>query len=148
MGLKARQSGSRLCAYLLCGTHFHSPGLQDHTPGPKAGLTAEPPRHPFNFFPLIFIYWWETQKEAETQAEGELGSTQETRCGTRSRASRTTPWAEGRHLTATPARRPLNFLYRNYNYCKSSLYFLKVNKMGKMSMCTGLRGSSELKDVV
>ena len=32
---------------------------------------------------------------AETQAEGEAGSTQRARCGTQSRVSRITPWAEG-----------------------------------------------------
>ena len=35
------------------------------------------------------------EREAETQAEGEAGSMQEVRHGTRSRVSRITPWAEG-----------------------------------------------------
>ena len=34
------------------------------------------------------------EREAETQAEGESGSMQEARCGTRSQVSRITPWAE------------------------------------------------------
>ena len=33
--------------------------------------------------------------EAETRAEGEAGSMQGAQCGTRSRVSRITPWAEG-----------------------------------------------------
>ena len=39
------------------------------------------------FFKILFIYSWETQKEVETQAEGEAASLQGTRCGTRSQAS-------------------------------------------------------------
>ena len=48
----------------------------------------------FKDFGYLFI---ETQRErqAETQAEGEAGSTQEARCGTRSRVSRITPQAAG-----------------------------------------------------
>ena len=37
----------------------------------------------------------ETEREAETQAEGEAGSMQGARCGTQSQVSRITPWAEG-----------------------------------------------------
>ena len=37
----------------------------------------------------------EREREAETLAEGEAGSMQEARCGTRSRISGITPWAEG-----------------------------------------------------
>ena len=37
----------------------------------------------------------DTEKEAETQAEGEAGSMQGAGCGTRSQVSRITPWAEG-----------------------------------------------------
>ncbi|KAM8954896.1 5'(3')-deoxyribonucleotidase, mitochondrial isoform 2-T2 [Lycaon pictus] len=37
----------------------------------------------------------EREREEETQAEGEAGSTQEARRGTRSRVSRITPWAAG-----------------------------------------------------
>ena len=37
----------------------------------------------------------DTEREAETQAEGEAGSTQGARCGTQSQVSRITPWAEG-----------------------------------------------------
>ena len=37
----------------------------------------------------------DTQREAETQAEGEAGSMQGARRGTRSQVSRIIPWAEG-----------------------------------------------------
>ena len=37
----------------------------------------------------------DTQREAETQAEGEAGSMRGPWCGTRSRVSRIRPWAEG-----------------------------------------------------
>ena len=47
------------------------------------------------------------EREAETQAEGEVGSTQGARPGTQSRVSRITPWAEGRRSTAEPPRDPV-----------------------------------------
>ena len=48
----------------------------------------------------------DTVREAETQAEGEASPMQGAQCGTRSRASRITPWAEGRCPTAGPPRCP------------------------------------------
>ena len=51
-----------------------------------------------------------THREAETQAEGEAGSTQGARRKTRSQVSRITPWAKGRGQTAEPPRDPLVFL--------------------------------------
>ena len=48
------------------------------------------------FFKDLFIYSFrESEREAQTQAEREAGSTQEARCGTRSRVSRITPQAAG-----------------------------------------------------
>ena len=52
---------------------------------------------------MVFIYLLkfylfihrDTEREAETQAEGEAGSMQRARHGTRSRVSRITPWAAG-----------------------------------------------------
>ena len=38
----------------------------------------------------------DTEKEAETQAEGEAGSMQRAQCGTPSWVSRIMPWAEGK----------------------------------------------------
>ena len=46
----------------------------------------------------------DTQREAETQAEGEAGSMQGARRGTRSQDPGVTPWAEGRCSTAEPPR--------------------------------------------
>ena len=45
----------------------------------------------------------ETEREAETHAEGKAGSMQGARSGTQSRVSRITPWAEG---GAKPLRHP------------------------------------------
>ena len=41
------------------------------------------------------IHREERERDAETQAKGEAGSTQGAQRGTRSRVSRITPWAEG-----------------------------------------------------
>ena len=48
----------------------------------------------------------ETHTEAETQAEGEVGSIQEAPRGTQSQDSRITPWAQGRCQTTEPPRDP------------------------------------------
>ena len=60
------------------------------------------------FLKILFIHerHRETQREVETQVEGEAGSTQGARCGTRSCDYRITPWAEGRLSTAEPPRDP------------------------------------------
>ena len=55
------------------------------------------------FKKILFIYSRETQREAETQAEGEAGSLQGARPGTQSLVSRFTPWAEG-------GAKPLSYL--------------------------------------
>ena len=65
------------------------------------------------------------EREAETQAEGEAGSMQGARYGTRSRVSRITPWAEGhaKPLTTQAAHFFLTFLIINempYNDDQSS----------------------------
>ena len=48
----------------------------------------------------------DTEREAETQAEGEAGCLQGSRCGTRSQDPRITTWAKGRCLTTEPPRHP------------------------------------------
>uniref|UniRef100_A0A8C0T484 glutathione transferase n=3 Tax=Canis lupus TaxID=9612 RepID=A0A8C0T484_CANLF len=48
----------------------------------------------------------DTHTKAETQAEGEAGSMQGARCGTRSQVSRITPWAKGSRSTAEPPGLP------------------------------------------
>ena len=50
----------------------------------------------------------DTERDAETQAEGEGGSMQGARHGSRSRDSRIMPWAKGRHQTTEPPRDPQN----------------------------------------
>ena len=47
------------------------------------------------FLKILFIYSWEREREAETQAERKAGSMLEAWYGTLSRVSRITPWAEG-----------------------------------------------------
>ena len=47
------------------------------------------------FYFFIFLFMRDTQREAETQAEGEAGSMQGAQRRTRSRDPRVTPWAEG-----------------------------------------------------
>ena len=56
------------------------------------------------------------KREAETQAEGEAGSMQGARRGTRSRDSRMAPWAKGRCQTSEPPRDPLKALFMCYSF--------------------------------
>ena len=82
-----------------------SAGSPGSGPGLKAALNhrATQAAHDRFFFSMIdffkkdFIYLFmrDTEREAETQAEGEAGSMQGARHGTQSRVSRITPWAEG-----------------------------------------------------
>ena len=51
----------------------------------------------------------DTEREAETQAEGEAG-------GTRSQDPGVTPWAEGRRSSAEPPGRPESFLFNAQLY--------------------------------
>ena len=48
----------------------------------------------FFFLDFIYLFMRDTEREAETQAEGEAGSMQGTPCGTRSQDSRITPWVK------------------------------------------------------
>ena len=62
-------------------------------------------------FKILLIYSWETQREAETQAEGgEANSVQGAQCGTQSQDPAITPWAKGRRSTTEPPRRPKKHL--------------------------------------
>ena len=55
----------------------------------------EKERKIFYFFKILFIYYERhTQREAETQAQGEAGSMQGARRGTQSQVSRISHWAE------------------------------------------------------
>ena len=62
------------------------------------------------FFNILFIYSWETQRERQTQAEGEAGSLQGARCRTRSQDAGTMTRAKDRCSTTEPPRCP-NILY-------------------------------------
>ena len=58
------------------------------------------------------------EREAETQAEGEAGSTQRAQCGTQSLVSRIRPWAEG---SAKPLSHPgcpvfIFYFFRDFIY--------------------------------
>ena len=73
---------------------------------------------------FIYLFMRDTQREAETQAEGEAGSLWGARCGTQSWYPGITPWAEGRHSTAEPPRRPKvlvpgRFLEPRLEFCQS-----------------------------
>ena len=71
----------------------------------------------FPFFKKIFylfIYLFVRDREkAETQAEGEADFSQKAWCETRSWNSRIMPWAEGRHSTTEPLRRPYLGYFHN-----------------------------------
>ena len=60
-----------------------------------------------SFFRRFYLFIHKRQREAETLAEGEAGSMQEARCGTRYQNSGITPWAEGKRSTTEPSRSPL-----------------------------------------
>ena len=86
--------------------------------------TAEPPRRPWSktlyFYSFkndcIYLFTRDTERKGETQrerqrhGEGEAGSPEGARCGTRSQDPRILPWAEGRRFTTEPPRRPVYFL--------------------------------------
>ena len=57
-------------------------------------------------FLKIYLFVRDTEREAETQAEGEAGSMQGARCGTRSQYPEIMTSAKGRCSTAEPPRHP------------------------------------------
>ena len=65
-------------------------------------FTAFPPWNPYSIFLSLccfskdFLFIHERHRKAETQAEGEAGSRQGARCGTRSWVSGIRPWTERR----------------------------------------------------
>lgn len=60
----------------------------------------------FFFFKILFIYSWESEREAGSM----LGAW----CGTLSQESRITPWAKGRCQTAEPPRNPRQFIFNSF----------------------------------
>ena len=67
----------------------------------------------------MFIYLFMRHREAETQAEGEAGSTQGARRWTRSRDSGVTPWAEG---GAQPLSHRAALVYPFISYCTCGVF--------------------------
>ena len=63
-------------------------------------------------FLKIYLFMIDIEREAETQEEGEVGSTSGARRRTRSWDSRTAPWAKGRRQTAAPPRDPLETFFK------------------------------------
>ena len=70
----------------------------------------------FFFLSFIYLFMRDTQREAETQAEGEAGSMQGAQHGTRFPVSRMRPWAEG---SAKSLSYPGCPRFRFYNVYKS-----------------------------
>ena len=68
------------------------------------------------FKDFIYLFMRDTEREAETQAEGEAGSMQGTWCGTPSRDSGIMLWAEGRRSTAEPPRCPSSIILKRIKY--------------------------------
>ena len=68
----------------------------------------------------------DTEREAETQAEGEAGSMQGPQCGTQSQNPGITPRSEGRCSTTKPPRHPCLFTTLTKNY--TPLYALSFRQ--------------------
>ena len=58
-------------------------------------ILTEFPLSPKLLFLKLFIYERHSEREAETQAEGEASSMQEAQCRIQTQVSRIRPWAEG-----------------------------------------------------
>ena len=69
-------------------------------------------KHLFKKKDFIYLYMRDTEREAETQAEGEAGSLRGARRRTPSPDPRVTPWARGRRSTAELPRRPLKGIFQ------------------------------------
>ena len=80
----------------------------------------------------------ERERESETQAEGEAGSMQGAWCGTRSRDSRITPSAKGKHPIAEPPRHSFLMLFWVLNH------MWKVKTVKKERDYRQLRGAISL----
>ena len=86
-------------------------------PNPNSCLFLLQAMDDFYIFILFFkdftyLLMKDTNREAETQAEGEAGSLRGVWCGARSRDSGIMPWAEGRRSTAKPPRCPSFYIFK------------------------------------
>ena len=73
-------------------------------------------------FLFLRFYLFMREREREDEAEGEAGSMQGAQCGTSSWGPRITPWAEGRHLTAEPPRRPMTCVLSLKNRLEKEIF--------------------------
>ena len=71
------------------------------------------------------LFMRHTEREAETQAEGEAGSLQGAQCGTRFWDPGIVPWAKGGRSTTEPPGVPKNL------YCKTSRGLKVAQPLGK-----------------
>ena len=86
--------------------------LDSYVPSGKGALDGSEKSGLFIFKRFHFyLFTRDTQRGAQTQAEGEAGSLQGARPGTRSQVSRTTPWAEGGAKPLSHAGCPRNLAY-------------------------------------
>ena len=74
----------------------------------------------------MYLFIRDTEREAETQAEGEAGSTQGARHETRSRVSRITPWAEGGAKSLSHPGCPHLYVDDSLVIWLSEVYWLKI----------------------
>ena len=58
------------------------------------------------FFKFVYLFLRDTERGAETQAEGEAGSPGGPQCGTQSQDPGIATWAKGRCSTTEPPRCP------------------------------------------
>ena len=70
---------------------------------------------------FIYLFLRDTERETETQAEGEVGSLRGAQCGTQSRDPRVRSWAKGRCSTAEPPRCPPKMPFLNKNVLDEGL---------------------------
>ena len=75
-------------------------------------------------FLKIYLFMRDTERGAETQAEGEVGSTQGAQCRTQSQDPGIMPWAKGRCPTTEPPRRPQRTVIPNshFSFMHCNLY--------------------------
>ena len=84
--------------------------------------------HLLTFFLRLYSFVRDTEREVETQTEGEAGSPRGARCGTWSQDPGVTTWAKGRCSTTEPPRCPYIwiFLFQFKTFSLTALYQKKV----------------------
>ena len=82
------------------------------------------------FFKILFIYSWGTRERGRDTGRGSSSSSQEAQCGSRSWDPRIMPGAEGRRLTAEPARCPDRVLF---SFSSSIVWHFLFNALGLLA---------------